>query len=108
MDGLLGHSLDRATAMQPDMIHQGLSARIKDRSAQIGIIGMGYVGLPLMLACTAKNFRVLGFDVDEEKVRRLNLGKSPLKHVGDSRIAAVREAQSFEATCDLKRLSAVD
>ena len=69
---------------------------------------MGYVGLPLMLASTAKKFRVLGFDIDEEKVRRLNLGKSPLKHVGDSRIAAVREAQSFEATCDLKRLSEVD
>ena len=94
--------------MQADINHRTLSARIKDRSAQIGIIGMGYVGLPLMLASTEKGFRVLGFDIDEEKVRRLNLGKSPLKHVGDSRIAAVREAQSFEATCDLKRLSEAD
>jgi UDP-N-acetyl-D-glucosamine dehydrogenase len=94
--------------MQAEINHRALSARINDRSAQIGIIGMGYVGLPLMLASTAKNFRVLGFDIDEEKVRRLNLGKSPLKHVGDSRIAAAREAQSFEATCDLKRLSEVD
>src|SRR6478609_8233222 len=84
--------------MQPKNNHQYLTARIKDRSAQIGIIGMGYVGLPLML----------GFDIDEEKVTRLNLGKSPLKHVGDIHIAAVRETKSFEATCDLKRLSEVD
>src|SRR5215469_4286860 len=85
--------------------HKSLSARIRDRSARIGIIGMGYVGLPLMLASTTKNFRVLGFDIDEEKVRNLNLGKSPLKHVGDNHIAAVRDAKSFEATCDLRRLS---
>src|SRR5262245_5942047 len=105
IDRTLRPSLDKETKMQADINHKTLSARIKNRSAQIGIIGMGYVGLPLMLASTEKGFRVLGFDVDEEKVRRLNLGKSPLKHVGDSYIATVREAQSFEATCDLKRLS---
>src|ERR1019366_9642641 len=88
--------------------HSVLSARIQDRSALVGIIGMGYVGLPLMLAATSKKFRVLGFDIDEEKVKRLNLGKSPLKHVVDNRIAAVRDAQLFEATHDAKRLSKVD
>ena len=94
--------------MHAEINHNALSARIRDRSARIGIVGMGYVGLPLMLASTAKKFRVLGFDIDEEKVRRLNLGKSPLKHVDDSRIAAVRDVQLFEATCDLQRLSEVD
>ena len=94
--------------MHAEINHNALSARIRDRSARIGIVGMGYVGLPLMLASTAKKFRVLGFDIDEEKVTKLNLGKSPLKHVGDSRIAAVRDAQLFEATCDLQRLSEVD
>ena len=88
--------------------HNALSARIRDRSARIGIVGMGYVGLPLMLASTAKKFRVLGFDIDEEKVTKLNLGNSPLKHVDDSRIAAVRDVQLFEAMCDLQRLSEVD
>jgi hypothetical protein len=48
--------------------HRGLSARIKDSSALIGIIGMGYVELPTMLASAAKKFRVLGFDIDEKKV----------------------------------------
>jgi UDP-N-acetyl-D-glucosamine dehydrogenase len=90
------------------MNHRDLYARIRNHDALIGIIGMGYVGLPLMLASTAKKFRVLGFDIDEEKVRRLNVGKSPLKHVDDSHIAAMREAKLFEATHDAKRLSEVD
>ena len=42
----------------------------------IGIIGMGYVGLPLMLACTAKNLRVVGFDIDSKKVKGLNPAKA--------------------------------
>src|SRR5262249_31067596 len=77
-------------------------------NALIGIIGMGYVGLPLMLATTDKKFRVLGVDIDAERVNRLNFGKSPLKHVIDSRIATAREAGLFEATCDSKRLSEAD
>ncbi len=86
----------------------GLSARIKDASALVGIIGMGYVGLPLMLACTAKRFRVLGFDIDKTKVEALNRGKSPLKHIDDTRIAFMREAQLFAATHNLKQLSEMD
>jgi UDP-N-acetyl-D-glucosamine dehydrogenase len=88
--------------------HRDLLARIKDTRALIAIIGMGYVGLPLMLACTAKRFRVLGFDIDKPKVEALNCGKSPLRHVGDSHIAAARDSQLFEATHDLKRLTEVD
>src|SRR5262245_57857869 len=95
-------------AEKNEKIDYGLRSRIHDRSARIGIIGMGYVGLPLMLASTTKNFHVLGFDIDEKKVRELNLGKSPLKHVGDTRIAAARETKSFEASSDLNRLSEVD
>jgi len=60
------------------------------KKGKLTVVGLGYVGLPLMLASTENGFRVLGFDIDEEKVRKLNLGKSPLKHVGDSRIATVR------------------
>jgi UDP-N-acetyl-D-glucosamine dehydrogenase len=101
-------STDQETGADAETPDRVLSARFEDGSARVGIIGMGYVGLPLMLACTTKSFRVLGFDIDEEKVENLNLGKSPLKHVADSRIALVREAQSFEATHDLSRLSEVD
>ena len=69
---------------------------------------MGYVGLPLMLACTAKNLRVLGFDIDTKKVKGLNRGHSPLRHVADTAIGAMRQAKLFEATHDLSRLSEVD
>lgn len=100
--------LSAKTEMNVDINHKTLSARIDDRSALVGIIGMGYVGLPLMLASTGKKFRVVGFDIDTEKVMGLNRGKSPLKHVADTHIAAVREAGLFEATDDLKRLSEVD
>jgi UDP-N-acetyl-D-glucosamine dehydrogenase len=102
------HSSAEKIVTDGEIHHNILSARIRDRNALIAIIGMGYVGLPLMLASTTKKFCVLGFDIDEEKVRNLNLGKSPLKHVPDKHIAAVREAQSFEATGDLNRLSEAD
>ena len=71
--------------MQPKLNHRALSARIKDRNAQIGIIGMGYVGLPLMLASTEKGFRVLGFDIDEKKSEGSILAKA---HLSMSAIAA--------------------
>src|SRR3954452_23116943 len=85
-----------------------LEARFRSRGAVVGIVGMGYVGLPLMLAATRAGFRVLGFDVDEPKVGALNHGKSPLKHVGDGRIAAVRGKGLFEATADFARLGEPD
>ena len=88
--------------------HKHLCTRIADADALIGIVGMGYVGLPLMLASAAKKFRVLGFDIDLKKVKELNLGRSPLKHIPDVHIAAMRKALLFEATDDLKRLSEGD
>ena len=88
--------------------HKDLSHRIEESNALIGVIGMGYVGLPLMLACVAKKLRVLGFDIDSKRVKALNFGKSPLKHIPNSHIAAAREAQLFEATDDLGRLSEAD
>jgi len=85
-----------------------LAKRIQDRTAIIGIIGLGYVGLPLMLASIDKEFRVFGFDIDADRVKELNRGISPLKHVSAERIAAAREAGQFQATGDFKRLSEID
>lgn len=93
--------------MQDSLLHQ-IESRIADRSLRIGIVGMGYVGLPLMLAATGAGFSVLGFDVDAPKVAGLNEGRSPLAHVGDARIAAARAKGRFEATADLSRLGSVD
>ena len=72
------------------------------------IVGMGYVGLPLMLAATAKNYRVIGFDIDAPKVEGLNRGNSPLKHIGDVAIEKVVAAKCFEATADLSRFGEAD
>ena len=58
-----------------------LLKRIANRSAVIGIIGLGYVGLPLMLRFIEEKFRVIGFDVDKERVLNLNAGRSPIRHI---------------------------
>ena len=85
-----------------------LRRRIERREAVLGIVGLGYVGLPLMLAATGRGFRVLGFDVDAPKVRGLNEGRSPLRHIGDAPVAAARAAGQFEATGDFARIAEVD
>ncbi len=85
-----------------------LQARIDARSAVIGIVGLGYVGLPLMLAATAAGYRAVGFDIDPERVLELNQGRSPLAHIGDAAIAGALDAGRFSATADYARAAEVD
>ncbi|CAG2141864.1 UDP-N-acetyl-D-glucosamine 6-dehydrogenase [Cupriavidus numazuensis] len=84
-----------------------LIERIRDRESIIGIVGLGYVGLPLMLRYSAIGFRVLGIDIDEEKVRKLNAGQSYIEHITAKSIGRAREA-GFEATTDFERVSECD
>ncbi len=81
--------------------------RIDTRQAQVGIIGLGYVGLPLGLAFSEKGFRVLGFDVDESKVETLNAGRCYIEHLEASRVEQARAA-GFAATSDFDRLADPD
>ena len=69
---------------------QSLLAKIEARSACIGIIGLGYVGLPLALAFAARGFKILGFDSDESKVVKLNRGESYIGHIANDLIAQAR------------------
>jgi UDP-N-acetyl-D-glucosamine dehydrogenase len=85
-----------------------LGRRFVAREATVGIVGMGYVGLPLMLAATAAGFRVIGFDIDLARIEGLNAGRSPLGHIGDARVGAARATGRFEATADLARSAAAD
>jgi UDP-N-acetyl-D-glucosamine dehydrogenase len=85
----------------------GLIERIRHRTARVGIIGLGYVGLPLARAFARTGFRVLGFDVDPHKVARLNAGKSYIKQIPDATIAGMRE-KGFEATDRFDRLGEAD
>ena len=66
------------------MAREKLLRRINDKSARIGIVGLGYVGLPLMLDFSEAGFPVLGFDIDPQKVDLLNAGKSYFVHIPDS------------------------
>ena len=61
-----------------------LERRFVERAAAVGVIGLGYVGLPLALAAGSAGFRVLGFDINAARVDELNDGISPLKHIGNA------------------------
>jgi len=84
-----------------------LAGRIADRTAQVGIIGLGYVGLPLARAFAAKGISVLGFDVDRAKIASLERCESYIKHLTDSALREMR-GNGFEATDDFQRLGAPD
>jgi UDP-N-acetyl-D-glucosamine dehydrogenase len=74
----------------------------------VGVIGLGYVGLPLAHALHEGGHRILGFDTDARKVESLNLGKSYIKHLGDSVAQGLSESGRFEATADMDRLREPD
>jgi UDP-N-acetyl-D-glucosamine dehydrogenase len=85
----------------------GLIARIESREACIGIVGMGYVGLPLALLFSAQRFRVTGFDIEPGKVKTLNSGKSYILHILPSEIQAAQKA-GFRATADYSEIARMD
>ena len=82
--------------------------KILRKEALVGIIGMGYVGLPLVLRFCEEDFRVLGFDVDSKKVAMLKRGKSYLKSIPSSRISQFIRSGRFDATDDFSRLGEPD
>lgn len=74
---------------------------------RVGIIGLGYVGIPLSLRISEVGKTVLGFDIDPGRVAELNAGRSAIKHIPDAEIAAMRDA-GFEATTDFSRAGECD
>jgi UDP-N-acetyl-D-glucosamine dehydrogenase len=86
---------------------QALKQRIENRTARVGIIGLGYVGLPLALLFSDERFRVTGFDIDEAKVETLNRGGSYIVRIKPEEIARA-QANGFEATSDYDHLREMD
>lgn len=84
-----------------------LVQKLSDKSAKIGIVGLGYVGLPLMLRYSEVGYKVVGFDIDNSKVSKLNAGESYIEHIKSSDIAVSIE-RGFEATTDFSKISEVD
>jgi len=82
--------------------------KIQQKSAKIGIIGLGYVGLPLALEFASKNFEVIGFDIDSEKIPLLNSGRSYIHHIDSKKIFSAIEKKKFSATDDFSLLGEVD
>lgn len=85
-----------------------LLERFENAEARIGIIGLGYVGLPLALACIKGGFSVTGFDVDDAKVRVLEKGESYLKHIPGEAIRQNIDGGKLAATSDFSRLTEMD
>jgi UDP-N-acetyl-D-glucosamine dehydrogenase len=81
--------------------------RIADRTARVGIVGLGYVGLPLTLLFAEDRFRIIGFDIDATKVETLNRGASYIHRIEPEDIHAA-QAQGFLATSDFSRVAEVD
>ncbi|NIW80856.1 MAG: nucleotide sugar dehydrogenase, partial [Calditrichae bacterium] len=85
-----------------------LLKRIKDREVVIGVVGLGYVGLPLILEFVEKNFSTIGFDIDAAKVQQLNDGNSYIKHISGERIRQAHSRKLFRATDDFSELKNTD
>lgn len=85
-----------------------LLQKIKDHQATIGVVGLGYVGLPLILEFVEEKFPTLGFDIDPAKVDLLNKGESYIKHIRADRIQKALARKLFRATADFSELSKVD
>ena len=86
---------------------QNLITKLKTKTAIIGIIGLGYVGLPLSLRYAESGYKVIGFDIDQSKADQLNSGKSYIRHFGDEKIKKANAA-GFEVTTDLSRAAKAD
>lgn len=86
---------------------QNLIDKFNHRDAVIGIVGLGYVGLPLVLRFNEVGYKVIGFDIDARKTEKLNQGESYIEHITDEDVAAARQS-GFEAVASFERASECD
>ncbi len=90
-----------------DSLLENFKARVEQRTAKVGVIGLGYVGLPLALLYSEQNFTVTGFDVDLRKVETLNRGESYIYRLPPAEIQAAR-SRGFTATADFSQIAGLD
>ncbi len=98
--------LNSNTPILPKIATERLT-RLKNRNANVGVIGLGYVGLPLSLLFAEAGFHVTGFDIDESKIVELEAGRSYIFSIPGTEIQAARK-QGFQATSDFARLTEQD
>ncbi|CAN5573336.1 hypothetical protein BH10BDE1_BH10BDE1_35400 [soil metagenome] len=88
-------------------MHQDLIRKFREKKGTIGIVGLGYVGLPLALRYTEEGYTVLGFDIDQNKISKIGKGESYIEHIPADRIATAVKTH-FSATSDFTRIPEVD
>jgi UDP-N-acetyl-D-glucosamine dehydrogenase len=90
------------------MVKDELIRKIQEHTAKVGVVGLGYVGLPLVLRFGEEHFSVIGFDVDPVKVNKLNSGESYIRHIPAAKLEPLLKEKQFEATTDFSRLAEAD
>jgi len=85
-----------------------ITEKIKSRKAAIGVIGLGYVGLPLAIHFVKAGFETIGFDIDPGKVKFLEQGKTYIKHINETDVRTLKENNAFKATTDFSLLKKTD
>jgi UDP-N-acetyl-D-glucosamine dehydrogenase len=90
------------------MLQDDLTQRLTQKTALVGVVGLGYVGLPLCVAIAHSGFNVLGFDIDPSKPAQLMKGNTYIKHIPSKSIEAANESGRFRATSDFSRLAEAD
>ena len=105
-EGPTGQAVQEPSSV-PDFAAE-LREKIECRAAQVGIIGLGYVGLPLALTLVERGYAVTGFDVDPAKVEALEAGRSYIKHLDSSRLVRGNDSGRFGSTSDFTRLAKPD
>ncbi len=88
--------------------HENLSGKIATRKARAGVIGLGYVGLPLAITLARSGFAVTGFDIDPGKIVALDAGRSYIEAVTDAALASEAKAGRFQSTSDFAQLATCD
>ncbi|MGH6769854.1 MAG: nucleotide sugar dehydrogenase [Xanthobacteraceae bacterium] len=85
-----------------------LLSSFEDKTARIGVIGLGYVGIPLAMTAVEYGFRVTGFDIDTDRVAQINRGESFIKHISSKALSTVVESKRLNATTDFEQLAEQD
>src|SRR5262245_31866906 len=102
------HAGGEATTADEPACYRTLRAKIAKKNAMVAVCGMGYVGLPLSRAIWEQGFPVVGLDIDDDKVEKLNAGQSYIRHIPPATIQAMLKGGRFRASSDFSDIAAAD
>ncbi len=107
-DGAVAHGAGLPWTEAAGGCREALRQKVASRTARVGVIGLGYVGLPLVKAVVDAGYQAVGFDADPDKVAKLNAGRSYIQHIPDAAVAAMRCSDRFAATSQIAEVHDLD